>query len=102
MSTSYPVVILPAAQVDVSEIVAGLEERAGIATAEKYARVIAERGAMLQDFPLSGSLRSNLGPNMRATAVRPYIVSYEFDDEVVYFHRVMHSRRNITPEAFGS
>jgi plasmid stabilization system protein ParE len=56
--------------------------------------------AGLEDMPGTAAPRPALGPNIRITIVKPYLIVHEHErsDEALYVLRVVHGRRNITAD----
>ncbi len=95
---AHAVIVMPAARRDFSTLMHELTEKAGGRIAEKYARRIERGTERLQYFPHSGSPRPGLGDNVRIWVVRPYLMIYEVEEDVVYLLRILHGKRNITPD----
>jgi toxin ParE1/3/4 len=49
-------------------------------------------------FPLSGSPRARLGPDVRSTVVSPYLIFYAVRRDYVTILRVLHGSRDIEAE----
>lgn len=94
------VVITPRADRDIVQLLDYLVRTAGPRVAGKYADAIDEAMARLEDMPGTASPRPELGPNVRITIVRPYLIVHEHQrgDEALYVLRVVHGRRNISSE----
>src|SRR5262245_20374652 len=89
-----------AAQGDFDEIVDYLAEAAGTRTATSFADRLRESINLAAEFQGLGSPRPHLGPETRVTIVTPYLVFYDGgpDSDSVHVLRILHGRRNITPE----
>ena len=86
------------AERDLAAILDELEEKAGAATALKYAVAFDLCLQRISQIPAAGAPRPRLGVNARLVIVSPYLVIYDYDAEagVSTVLRVLHSRRNIT------
>ena len=87
-----------AAKGDLVHITDELAVRAGVAVAERYERRFNDAFDLFERHPGLGSPRPAFGPETRLWAVPPYVI---FDDQTssgVVILRVLHGRRNITPE----
>ena len=74
-----------------------LTEVAGSGVARKYDTAIKHAIEVLRDFPALGPPRPELGPQVHARIVDPYVILYDFDgEELVLVLRILHGRRNIT------
>jgi plasmid stabilization system protein ParE len=94
------VIVTPRADRDIAAILDYLTETAGSRVAAKYADAIDEAVARLEDMPGTAAPRPALGPNIRITVVRPYLIIHEHQrgDETLHVLRVVHGRRNITAD----
>ena len=52
--------------------------------------------AIASSTSAGGPPRSALGPKTRIAIVFPYLVIYDYEDDVVTVLRVLHGKRNIT------
>jgi plasmid stabilization system protein ParE len=91
-----PIVVTARANVDVREILERLNQLAGQAVAEKYARDLRSVYERLSMFPASGARRAVLGPFARIAVWDPYVVIYDYVEEEVRIIRVLDGRRNVT------
>jgi toxin ParE1/3/4 len=94
------VIVTPRADADIVAILDYLTRTAGTRVAAKYADTLNAAIAGLEDMPGTAAPRPALGPNMRITVVKPYLIIHEHErgDEELYVLRVVHGRRNITAE----
>jgi toxin ParE1/3/4 len=94
------VIVTPRADADIVAILDYLTRTAGTRVAAKYADTLDAAIAGLEDMPGTAAPRPALGPNMRITVVKPYLIIHEHErgDEELYVLRVVHGRRNITAE----
>jgi toxin ParE1/3/4 len=92
------VIVTPRADGDIVAILDYLTRNAGPRVAAKYADAIDEAVAGLEDMPGTAAPRPALGPNIRVTIVKPYLIIHEHarGDEVLYILRVVHGRRHVT------
>jgi plasmid stabilization system protein ParE len=95
-----PRVIAPRADRDIAAILDYLTETARSRVAARYADAIDEAIARLEDMRGTAAPRPALGPNIRITVVRPYLILHEHlgGDETLHVLRVVHGRRNITAD----
>jgi toxin ParE1/3/4 len=92
------VVLTNPAEADVAEIAVYLTENAGLQVAERYLREFDAAYDRLEKFPATGSPRPAFGRNTRVVLVDPYVIFYDYLDDIVTIVRVLHGRRDITPE----
>lgn len=52
-------------------------------------------------IPAYRTPRPALGPQARIWLVPPYVIIYDYDDDLVTVLRVLHARRNITIDLIG-
>ena len=85
---------------DIDSILNYLERAAGPRVADHYARRFRATIDRLIKFPRSGAPRPLLGPNARVAVIPPYILIYDYglEDDTLVLFRVLHERREITPE----
>ena len=90
--------ITPAADADVAEIITFLAGKAGVGVALRYSAAFEDLFDHLAMFPDSGSRRSRLGANIRASVFSPYIILYRHTevDSTVRVLRIVHAKRRIT------
>jgi toxin ParE1/3/4 len=81
---------------DLRRILSDLNERAGYRVVARYAADFKTTYRRLADLPEIGPPRPALGVKVRIAIVQPYLVFYEYEDDVVTVLRVLHGRRNIT------
>lgn len=81
---------------DVAEILEYLAGVAGHGTAAKYAEAFDGAFDRLSTFPGIGPPRRALGPLARIWLVLPYVIIYDYGDDVVTVLRVRHVKRDIT------
>jgi toxin ParE1/3/4 len=86
------------AEADLAAILDDLEQRAGPATAVKYAKAFDACLERLSIFPGLGAPRRRLGTLTRLSIVSPYLVFYDYDEpgDTVTVLRILHGRRKIT------
>jgi toxin ParE1/3/4 len=94
------VVVTPRADRDIAAILDYLTEIAGSRIAGKYADAIDDAIARLADMPGAAAPRPALGPDVRITVVRPYLIIHEHrrGEGTLHVLRVVHGRRNITAD----
>ena len=92
------VIVTERAKRDLRRILSDLNERAGYSVAARYAIDFKAVYRRLIDLPAGGPPRPALGSKTRIAIVLPYIVIYDFEDDVVTVLRVLHGKRNITRE----
>ena len=92
------VIVTPRADRDIVAILDYLTRSAGPRVAAKYADAIDEAIAGLEDMPGTAAPRPALGPHIRVSIVKPYLIIHEHErgDEELYALRVVHGRRHIT------
>ncbi len=92
------VVVTPAADADLQQIIAHLGGNAGFRIAARYVADFERLFDHVAAFPESGSPRPKLGASIRICLVHPYVFiyrRYEAED-VVRVLRVLHGARRIT------
>ncbi len=82
------------AAADLAEILADLEET-NPAAASRYADLFAEKAAMLSRFPEIGRPRPEVGPDVRSTLVKPYVLFHRYRDGSLQILRIVHGRRDL-------
>ena len=87
-----------AARDDLVTISDDLILRAGLAVAERYLRRFYDAFDLFERHPGLGAPRPALGAATRLWAVPPYVVFYDQTGSSVLVLRVLHGRRNITPD----
>jgi toxin ParE1/3/4 len=94
------VIVTPRADADIVATLDYLTRTAGARVSAKYADAIDEAIAGLEDMPGTAAPRPALGPNIRITIVKPYLIVHEHErgDEELYVLRVVHGRRDVTAE----
>jgi plasmid stabilization system protein ParE len=90
-----PVVVSPKADADVDNMLERLAGLAGPAVARRYAQELEAIYERLAMFPASGARRKSLGPDTRIAILSPYVVVYDYVNEMVRIVRVLDGRRNI-------
>jgi plasmid stabilization system protein ParE len=90
------VVVTRVAKQDVRKIITYLNDRAGLGVARRYAADFKNAYALLRHFPNSGPPRKSLGPFARSKIIHPYVVIYDYADDMVMVLRVLHGHRKIT------
>jgi toxin ParE1/3/4 len=63
---------------------------------------IRQQCQQLDRFPKMGRLREELAEDLRSFGVRPYLVFYRETARGIAGVRVLHGRRDVRPEMFGS
>jgi plasmid stabilization system protein ParE len=93
-------IVTPRDDADIVAILDYLTPTAGARIAAKYADAIDEAIAGLEDMPGTSAPRPVLGPNIRVTVVKPYLIIHEHErgNAEPYVLRVVHGGRNITAE----
>lgn len=94
------VVRTPEAGRDIAEILDGLEERSPKA-AHRLAAAINARCEAIGRFPEMGRARDELGPGLRSTNIKEYLLFYRLVGPEVRVLRVIHGRRNL-PQVLGT
>lgn len=94
----YTVEVTEPAQRDWREILDYLADEAGTTVAEQYNTALEACLDRLYSRPLIGSPRAELGDDIRVYAVRPYLVICRIDEANVFVMRILHERRNISPD----
>jgi toxin ParE1/3/4 len=94
------VIVSPSADADLDAILTDLIKAAGVSIADRYLARFEELYDRLAEFPASYARRRDLGKDVRVGIVSPYMVIYQHVevDDTVNVLRVVHGRRNITPE----
>jgi plasmid stabilization system protein ParE len=90
------VVVTAQAKHDLRRILSNLNERAGYRVAERYAADFKSVYRRLAEVPAGGPPRPELGPDARIAIVLPYLVIYDYSDDLVTVLRILHAKRNIT------
>jgi plasmid stabilization system protein ParE len=88
------------AEKDLSTILTFLKEQANAIVAEEFGRDLRRTLLRLLQFPDSGALRPELGPNVRIAIVYPYLLPYEHvaRQAELTLLRILHGKSNITAE----
>jgi toxin ParE1/3/4 len=63
--------------------------------ARRFVGELRERCTRILNAPRGGSLRPELGENLRSVPFGRYVIFYDVEDEVVTVQRVLHSARDI-------
>ena len=92
------VVVTEPAKHDLRRILSDLNLKAGYRVAVRDAVDFKATYRRLADIPARGPLRPSLGRTARIAIVVPYIVVYDYEDDLVTVLRVLHGKRNITHE----
>jgi toxin ParE1/3/4 len=82
------------ASADIDEIYTYIGENDPSA-AERLTDELYEKFYMLSENPLSGRLRTEIGPGLRSFPHRRYIIIYITVDRGVEIYRVLHSARDV-------
>jgi toxin ParE1/3/4 len=90
-------VVTADAEADTFEILNDLENKAGAATAARYAQRFRAAIQRILELPQSGARRHALGPDARRIIVLPYILIYDYtaEDDTLVLLRILHGRRRI-------
>jgi toxin ParE1/3/4 len=88
------------ARFDLFSIIEHLTDVAGPRTARRYDDDFKRVVENLSASPGTGSPRPHFGLETRVTSVLPYLIFYDGGphSETVHVLRILHGRRNITPE----
>jgi toxin ParE1/3/4 len=88
------------AQSDFDEIIDYLVQVAGSRVASEYGEKIRASINRVAQSPGIGTPWEGIGADARVTGVRPYLIFYDGgpDSNVVHVLRILHGRRNITPD----
>ena len=98
---SYRIELGEAAIVDLDDLHAWIEQRAGTVVADGYQMRIRRLIRTLADFPNRGTPRELLGPGLRSiTFERRQVIFYRVAGEQVVVLRVLHGARDL-PGALG-
>ena len=91
------IVILNRADADIDGILSYLQREAGRSVAERYHSDFLRMIDAIQDFPMAGRLRPELGHSARSRSVYPYIIIYDYiaSEDFAIVLRVLHGKRNI-------
>lgn len=84
----------PHAEADLDAILDDLN-RKNPAVAARYANEFAQKGQTLSQFPEIGRSRPEIAPNLRSTLVRPYVIFYRVESDVVQILRILHSQMDL-------
>jgi len=84
----------PQAETDLAEIFEYLHQH-NPSVAEHYATAFYEKGQALARFPEIGRSRPEIAPNLRSTLVKPYVIFYRLDGDVVQILPILHARRDL-------
>jgi plasmid stabilization system protein ParE len=89
-----------AAQTDFDEVTDYLVEVAGSSIAANYGERLRAAINRVAESPGIGSPRQQFGPETRMTSVGRYLIFYDGgpDADTVHVLRILHGRRNITPQ----
>ena len=63
---------------------------------------IRQQCRQLEQFPKMGRTRDELSEGIRSFVVRPYVIFYRQTPRGIAVVRVIHGRRDIRPELFGT
>lgn len=69
--------------------------------ADRLLRRIAEKITQISQVPEMGRLRPELSANLRSFVTGRYIIFYQLEPKILRVVRVMHSARDISPDAFN-
>jgi len=94
------VVLSPQARLDLLSILEQRSDVAGPRTARTYDNDFKQIIENLATFPGTGTPHPRLGPETRVASVEPYLIFYDGGprSEVVHVLRILHGRRDISPE----
>lgn len=94
------VALSPQARRDLFAILQYLLETAGARTARRYDDAFKDVVLKLSAHPGIGSPQAELGDETRTMGLSPYLIFYAGGpkSEAVHVLRILHGRRNITPE----
>jgi putative addiction module CopG family antidote len=84
----------PHAEADLDTILDDLN-RKDPAVAARYAAEFEQKGHALAQFPELGRSRPEIAPNLRSTLVRPYVIFYRVEGDVVQILRILHGRQDL-------
>ena len=97
----HRIVYSETARADIIAIGDDIREAAGDIIAERFvARIIATVDG-LEFMPTRYRIRSELGPDLRVTGLRKYLIFYRVVDDAVSIVRVLHGARDITAKLFS-
>lgn len=85
----------PFARADVDALAAYLEHEASPAFAQRTVNRILDRLLVLEDNPLLGVARPELGESRRCFLIRPYVAIYEPTPTIVMVLRIVHGARDL-------
>jgi plasmid stabilization system protein ParE len=88
------------ARLDLLSIIEHLTDVAGARTAREYDIGFKDAIDSIGASPGIGSPRQHLGAETRVSSVAPYLIIYDGgpDSDMVHVLRILHGRRDITPE----
>lgn len=95
------IVVTAPADDDIAAILDHLTANAGRSIAAKYAEAFDAAYDRLAAFPRIGPTRQALGPSARIWVVPPYVMAYDYADDIVTILRVLHGKRDITGNLIG-
>jgi toxin ParE1/3/4 len=90
-----PVIWAPEALEDIDQLWEYHAEVAGSASADRILRQIAKVVATLDEFPLAGRSRDDIGANLRSLSAGSQIVFYRLKGDRPEIVRVLDGRRDI-------
>jgi toxin ParE1/3/4 len=93
------VIVSDRAEDDLFALFAYLQEQSP-AAAEAIAAEIDRRFQTIGRFPLSGSSRDRLGPDIRVMLASPYAIFYAVRRDHVTILRILHGSRDVNEEFF--
>jgi len=65
------------------------------AVAERYAGEFEQKGRTLAQFPEIVRSRPEIAPNLYSTLVRPYVIFYRVEGDMVQILRILHGRMDL-------
>jgi toxin ParE1/3/4 len=86
------------ARIDYAEILLYGQLTLGEGQMRKFEAKLQRSLQLLARNPLSAQLRPDLGPDLRARSISPYIAFYRIEEGVVMIARILHERRDVTGE----
>lgn len=82
------------AELDLADILRELDKK-NPAVADRYATEFDQKSHVLTQFPELGRLRPEIAPKLRSTLVKPYVIFYRLEGDVVQIVRIIHGKRDL-------
>ena len=85
----------PEAETDLANVWNYYSDVAGSKVADDRVRAIGEVCRMLEEHPLAGRARDELGLGLRSALASPYVLFYRVDGDAIQLVRILDGRRDI-------